>query len=507
MTRIERFGLAAGLALAVALMIPLRGYLTDDTFIHLQYARHLAAGNGPVFNVGDRVYGCTSPLWMALIAIGIRLGLDGLLVAKAIGGIATLASVALFFQLARQTLRAPALRAAAVVTWGAHAWMARWSLSGMETPLAVALVLAGLVAFTSSAPWGARPARSGAAWALATLARPEAALLLVLWAIVVLADRNMMPRARRLVAALLPAALIEGSWLLFARAYYGTFLPQTLSAKAAGGAGLEAEIENARRGVLIVGSTDGVLVALLVAALVLGARGRSARNSAARLLPWAWVIGVPALYLARGVPVLSRYLLPVLPVLAWLAWRQAETWWDAGRDTVRTAARVAGLGGLVAALAVGQNVVTWAVAVQPQVTSFTRGMERSLIPLGRWLGAHAAPGALIATPDIGAIGYFSQRPVLDLGGLVTPRMLPLLERATFEDVLARFAFADFAHPAFVLDRAAGAGDLLRRSPCAAGLALVDTASVPNLGIARPGRVVYTLYRVDWTRVDALLGSP
>jgi hypothetical protein len=258
---------------------------------------------------------------------------------------------------------------------------------------------------------------------------------------------------------------------------------------------------------LIVGSTDGVIVALLIASLVLNTRGRPARISAARLLPWAWVIGVPALYLARGVPVLSRYLLPVLPVLAWLAWRQAEAWWGAGHNTARAAARVATLGGLVALLAVGQNVATWAVAVRPQVTSFTRGMERSLIPLGRWLGVHAAPGAMIATPDIGAIGYFSQRPVLDLGGLVTPRMVPLLERAPFEDVLARFAFSDFAHPAFVLDRAAGPGDLLRRSPYAAGLSIVDTASVPNLGIARPGRVVYTLYRVDWTHMDALRGDP
>jgi hypothetical protein len=85
--------------------------------------------------------------------------------------------------------------------------------------------------------------------------------------------------------------------------------------------------------------------------------------------------------------------------------------------------------------------------------------------------------------------------------------VPLLERAPFEDVLARFAFADFARPAFVLDRAARAGDLLERSPHAACLAVVDSAALPNLGIARPGRVVYTLYRVDWTRLDAERGRP
>jgi len=33
--------------------------------------------------------------------------------------------------------------------------------------------------------------------------------------------------------------------------------------------------------------------------------------------------------------------------------------------------------------------------------------------------------------------------------------------------------------------------------------VVDTAASPNLGIARPGRVVYTLYEVDWNRMDAM----
>ena len=83
LTRLERGALALGMLLAVGLMWPLRGYLTDDTFIHLQYARHLSLGHGLVFNPGERVYGCTSPLWATLIADGMALHLDGLKVARA----------------------------------------------------------------------------------------------------------------------------------------------------------------------------------------------------------------------------------------------------------------------------------------------------------------------------------------------------------------------------------------------------------------------------------------
>src|SRR6185436_339502 len=180
-TRIEKLALIAGLVIALGLMIPLRHYLTDDTFIHLQYAKHLAEGRGLVFNVGERVYGCTSPLWVALIADGMALGLDGVLVARVLGVIATLASIVLFFQLLRRTVRTPELRAAGTVAWAAHAWMLRWSVSGMETPLAVALTLAGFVAYVEGVQWGSRPVRTGALWGLAALTRPEGVFLLGLW--------------------------------------------------------------------------------------------------------------------------------------------------------------------------------------------------------------------------------------------------------------------------------------------------------------------------------------
>jgi hypothetical protein len=72
-------------------------------------------------------------------------------------------------------------------------------------------------------------------------------------------------------------------------------------------------VSNLWRQVQIVGATDAVLGATLLAALI-ATRGRAAAGEPGplRLLPWAWLAGVPVLYAARGVPVLSRYLLPLL---------------------------------------------------------------------------------------------------------------------------------------------------------------------------------------------------
>jgi hypothetical protein len=73
---------AAAIAIAGAMAVTAvnaAGYLrhyADDAYITLRYARYFAAGQGPVWNPGERVEGYTDFLWMALIAALHRLGAD-----------------------------------------------------------------------------------------------------------------------------------------------------------------------------------------------------------------------------------------------------------------------------------------------------------------------------------------------------------------------------------------------------------------------------------------------
>src|SRR5512137_3210017 len=43
--------------------------LADDSYISLRFARNLAAGNGLVFNVGERVEGYTCFLWVVVLGL------------------------------------------------------------------------------------------------------------------------------------------------------------------------------------------------------------------------------------------------------------------------------------------------------------------------------------------------------------------------------------------------------------------------------------------------------
>lgn len=504
MERIERLGLAIGLIIATLLMWPLRSHVTDDTFLHLQYARHLAQGSGPVFNIGEHVYGCTSPLWTSLLADAIALGWNGLIVARVIGFVATLATIPLFLQLMRRTVRLPALRGFATIAWACNAWMLRWSTSGMETPLAVALTLAGFVAFTEGRQWGSRPVRTGALWSLAAITRPEAVFLLALWGILMLVDTNNRVQLRRLMYGLVPPVLIYGAWLLFARFSFGSFWPRSIAARV-DPPRLSALLDHLR----LIFETDGVFMLLLAASLVFGGRAawNSTATSAQRLLPMLWIVTLPILFVARGVPASSRYVVVMLPILAWLAWQTADRWWlgeEPDSRPRRTQARV--LGFAVMAIVVMLNLGIYRQIVLPRVIRSSGILRASLVEWGEWFGRHSAPNASIASKEVGALAYYSQRRVHDLTGFISPELEPLMRAGG--DPVASFAFAKVARPEFLVDRSTRAFDLIDRSPY--GAALTPLGRAPAYISRRRNDSVYTFYKIDWSVYDtvrARAGTP
>jgi arabinofuranosyltransferase len=231
-----------------------RRWIADDGLIVLRTVRNLLAGNGPVFNAGERVESNTSTLWTYLLTLGGWVGgpvrLEYVALALALT-LSVLGVVLLMLGAAR--LYAPSLvgRRALILPAGALVYIAvpparDFATSGLENGLVLAYVglLWWMVVCWSQAPRIRPPDASGNAlspWftgALACVAgqsvlvRPDLALLGGLALIMMLiATRGW----RRRVLIVVAGGLLPVAYQIFRMGYYGLLVPGTALAKDASG--------------------------------------------------------------------------------------------------------------------------------------------------------------------------------------------------------------------------------------------------------------------------------
>jgi hypothetical protein len=465
------------------LQIPFyRGYLTDDTFIYARFAQNLARTGQLVFNPGEPVHAVTSPLWAALAAVGVRLGADAFWMLKALGLVCALVSLAFFARLAARWLGAGAWALLATAMLVTEPWFVRWSCSGMETPLAAAVVLAMLEAGLR-APGDVARGRLGLAAGLAPLVRPELVVLSGLVAALALREAAVRRAPRFWLGLIVPFL----AWAAYAWPTYGALWPQTIQAKSTP-LGLQPArlLANLR----VLASIFVAGAALPTLAVLAGVRthrflGREPRELG-WLTPvaWVWVFLLPAIYLVRDVQVISRYLEVVLPPVVLLG---AFVMAGAGFER-----RLRPLALLQVAVALVLTI-TW---ISPSTRAFSRTIDIALGDIAGWLAENSEEDELVAIYDIGLVGYRSNRPILDLGGLVAPGINDLRDRVGDEDIVRQGLFLRFGNPRYLVHRDAEPRVL-------AGKSLQDVRAVPildrtvsNLGVSRADPVVYTLYRLD-----------
>jgi hypothetical protein len=154
----------------------LGGFVTDDAAITLRYARHLADGEGILWNAGEHpVEGYTNFSHVLLGAAAIKTGLPPLCSLRLINQACLLVLCLLVYALAFDVLRSRAWAAGCAVLVGLHAPLAYWASSGLETALYTASIYAGILAVRRlSSPRTLWPALWFLAAALSRLEGPTA---------------------------------------------------------------------------------------------------------------------------------------------------------------------------------------------------------------------------------------------------------------------------------------------------------------------------------------------
>lgn len=441
------------------------GFPLDDGWIHQTYARNLAENGRLEYTPGVISSGSTSPLWTLLLTVGYLLRLPYLPWAFFLGGLSLL-----WLALAgMQTWRALWPKLAAKDWLAGLLLIATWPLvwaaaSGMETLLFAALGMQ-IVALYAGEQGGReeRGQRSRGAGekkrlprspapplprspalllgflsGLLILTRPDGLVLLLLVAGgLALRPGSWGGRLRTQAAFWLMVALPLLPYFAFNLAASGSIWPNTFYAKQAEYQALLQTPLPVRFANLLYfslgGPPDGwrgmssAHLLLLPGLLYAGWRALRSDWAARRLhltLPLLWAGGHVLLYAWR-LPVTyqhGRYLLAALPiwVLFGLAgWLGVLGLGGNGRY-VRIARKTASLTFfllLLFFLLLGAQSYARDVAF----------IEGEMVAVAHWLAENTPPDALIAAHDIGAIGFFSERPLLDLAGLISPEIIPLLD--------------------------------------------------------------------------------
>jgi hypothetical protein len=504
----DRYFILLVVLLVVLVELPFVEYITDDTFIHLQFAKNLIAGRGLSFNPGEPTYGFTSPLWILLISAAGLTGAELLVVSKILGLLALITSGIFFYLLFLRVSADRYLSRAATLVWVLNGWSVRWGLSGMETSLMTAWVILSLYCFSIDTQSGF-PRHSVWILALASLVRPEAAALVVICFVASILP-GLWGRSRGKALGRSPAGKRVGAWILFSGMFvsllwfacafvqFGRITPNTVAVKA----GRFIPPERLWESMIVVGKILGatnapelVLIAIALAT-ALATRKLPGVLSSFHAAAIGWLVALPGLYVLRDVQVVSRYLVPVIPVAVLYGFLSLRRMGEAVKLSPRALRRVVSI---VSAGCIVLNVSVLAFVAYPHTHSFSKDMRGSLVYLGKWFSTHTPAATSVAIPDIGAFAYYSDRRVVDLGGLVTPAMIPILRKHELDEVLMNFLFAGVARPEYVVDRARSPRRLLEKGELRGAVTPVVTTSVSSLGITRPGTFYYTAYRIDWNR--------
>jgi hypothetical protein len=473
------------------------GWPLDDSWIHLQFARNLAAGRGLSYNPGELVTGSTAPLWTALLALLACLPGSALAWAQLAGGVLYLAGIDATWRLARELGLGPGLAALAGGLTMGTGWLVWSALSGMEIPLFVLLATWGMIlhlreravdgaareAAVDAAAATVRPVPAPslplalAVLALAALARPEGLLLLAL----ALVDRCLRfsrgggdgggaaeeeasgggiaetvaagaatgtrpaplrwlrPPLGRLAAGGLLAACVLAGPLLFYRVAGGSFLPTTFGAK---GGELRRWLPDLQYvyGVMAILLRSQPYMTLLccggVAALVARLGTRRDRG----LLPGLWLVALPLVYSTlspEGSKMLAgnfgRYYFPLFPVVAVM-----------GALALEGAAAALGPGIAAGKLRLPAGVAFAALMAWPTASDLLlragfygrnlADVESSDVLAARLLGPRLPAGALLAVNDIGAFKYLLPNRIVDLAGIANPDLRLEVNRQTAHGV-------------------------------------------------------------------------
>ncbi len=413
--------------------------IIDDAYITYRYAYNIASGLGFVYNVGEAVLGTTTPLYTLLMAAtGIITGNSQAIYPQASviwNALFDAAGCVLLYLIARRLFsgilvqRIPGLMVALI--WAIAPRSVTFAIGGMETSLYISLMLG---AFCT---WLYQSTRiSAGLTALAFLTRPDAliwagplgiAMIIAHW--LETTDKPLQKRIPWIEGGVFAGIILP--WVLFSWVNYGSLLTNSVSAKAVAYIIEPLQALTTLLGVYITIFAENVVfgegLPLVIASIVylflyiIGSVffiRQTWHSLPIILFPWLYLITF-----AAANPLIFRwYGSPPIPILMLLA---VGGVWTVMRDRagIKTAQRTTAV---IGTIWLSFSLTAWELNPDhgpnrpaPEMAWF----ELELLYADAAQSLPQTDGAVVAAGDIGAVGWYSNAPLLDTLGLVSPQSI------------------------------------------------------------------------------------
>jgi hypothetical protein len=404
--------IGVGFFLAVSAATYRIGFPLDDAWIHLTYARNFAEHGQWAFRLGEKSAGSTSPLWTALLSIGFLIRLAPYAWTYFLGWVVLSLMGVRAESIARRVVKTYQTKIPWVGLFIVLAWHLTWSAtSGMETLLhgLIILVVLGMLMENSR-----QYLTLGLLTGLSVWVRPDGLTLLgpILFA-AFLQEKTFPARGSALVKVFIGFGILFVFYLLFNLALSGTPMPNTFYAKQAEYQAYwlaKPFSERLKDYILPVVASPFVV---LVPGFFLWAYTIIRERNWGALAGLIWFFGYFGIYFIR-LPAYQhgRYIIPAFPVL--------YLWGMIGMIAYVTSSkanrRISFLWQVLAIFMV--FAFQWVGASQNAQDVIL--IETQMVRTAQWMNENLPSSAVVAVHDIGAIGYFTQNPLIDLAGLVTP---------------------------------------------------------------------------------------
>ncbi|PWB56949.1 MAG: hypothetical protein C3F06_00200 [Candidatus Methanoperedenaceae archaeon] len=388
----------------------------DDVFLAFRYAKNILSGNGFVYNIGEKFLGTPAPFFVLLLVIGKYLA--AFLTIPQVGGLISCVSLlllSLFVYAIGRSFGQRMLGALAAIFTLINPLIVM--TLGSETPIYLFFVTAAFYFYYCRG----QIYLPAFLLALSILNRVEGIIPAALFCGHFILTRRKFPLRASVIAILtmLP-------WLIFSFFYFGSPLTNSMGAKIAQRqAGLGSFIYTAAWWMHRMVQNIDLFYLAFIPLLVFGVQYFIKKGRGWSIL-FFWIVFQTVAYLILDVPFYHWYIAHIGLAISILAAMGSIELLEIFRSRIGPIYKAGPIIVIV--------LIIFAAAAEVQVDinhHYPNPVNQLNTATGKWFIANSEPGSSIAYLEIGQIGYYSERQIIDLLGLVTPGASDWVRKGNF----------------------------------------------------------------------------